>query len=143
MIQPAVYDNEKRYLFSNWTNEDFVGIWGGVPTLIKKGESVELPEYKAFHFTHHLVDREMMKDGKMLLDVQEARQPYEDKTCVELTAGVDSPAMASLKEKIRQELEQGGMKSGDVNVKPTVEGPKEFEDIIEPKVEPKETKKKK
>ena len=105
MIQPAVYDNEKRYIFTNWTNEDFIGMWGGVETLVEKGKSIEVPMYKAYHFTKHLVDREMMKKGVVVLDSMEARKEFEDKTVAEITSSTDSPALAAIKEKIREEIE--------------------------------------
>lgn len=142
MIQPAIYDSEKRYIFSNWSNEDFIGTWGGVDTLIKKGESIELPQYKAFHFTRHLVDREMMKANIMVLDSQEARDPFEAKTCAEITAGIDSPAMAILKEKIKSEIanENVEMKSADLGVNTEIKNTGEFADITEEKEEIKEEK---
>lgn len=136
MEQLAVYDNERRYIFSNWTKEDFVAVFGGVQTLIKSGETIEVPQYKAYHFTRHLVNREMIRDkvdGSM--DSPEARKPYEDKTIAEITAGIDSPALASLKEQIAEEIltEKGGKKKKIVP-KDAKEGKvevKEFEDIKE------------
>lgn len=134
MQLPNTYDPERRYIFSNWTSEDFTGNWGGVPTVIVKGESIELPQFKAISFCKHLVDREMQKAGAHAVDSDEARQPFEAKTIVEITGGIDSPALANLKEKIRAEVkdESAEMKSGDVNVKKVeVEKTKEFEDVEE------------
>ena len=107
MIDPVIYDPERRYVFSNFSNEDFTGYASGVAQLIPAGTTVELPMFKAYLYTKHLVDREMTKDGKEgSMSGQEARQPYEDKCIAEITAGVDSPALASLKEKIKEEIEE-------------------------------------
>lgn len=134
----TTYDNEKRYLFSNWTNEDFTGVWGGAPTTVKQGETIELPMYKAYHFTKHLVNKEMMKDGKDgSMDSPEQRLPYETKTVMEITGGVDSPALSALKEKIKEELEvETGKKVAKITPKDAKTAKvqvKEFEDINESK----------
>lgn len=127
----TIYDNDRRFIFSNWTNSDFTGIWGGVATLVKKGETIELPMFKAYHFAKHLVNREIVKQGDNIQDSPEARRPLEEKTIAEITANVDSPAMATLKEKIKEQIKvEGGekaeMKNADVAQESTV---KEFEDI--------------
>jgi len=51
-------------LFTNWTDEDFIGLWDGITYPIKKGQSMYLEDWKAKHFAKHLVDREMNKEGK-------------------------------------------------------------------------------
>ena len=122
MINPDVFDNDVRFVFSNWTNEDFIGKWETTFTTIKAGETMELPMYKAYNFCKHLVDREMNREGKAnLMGNDDARKSFEDKTIAEITAGTDSPAMLALKEKIRAEMEDvkspaKEMSSGDVNV---------------------------
>lgn len=131
----GIYDNEKRYIFSNWTNEDFTGMFASVPTVIKAGAVLELPQHKAYLFTRHLVNREMMKANKDIeLDNPESRRPFEEKTIAEITAGVDSPAMAVLKEKIKEEIEiESGKKVAKKEVatkKEKKEEAKEFEDLI-------------
>lgn len=55
-------------LFTNWTDEDFIGLWDGVPYPIKKGQSMYLEDWKAKHFAKHLVDRELNKEGKPTSD---------------------------------------------------------------------------
>lgn len=105
MEYPTVFDENKRYVVTNWTKEDFTGTWNGRETVIEKGNYKELPEYLAYHFTKHLVDREMMKDGKTeSLASAEARRPYEEKTMTILADGVDSPALAKIKEEIRKQV---------------------------------------
>lgn len=102
----TIYDNERRYVFTNATKEDFIGTWAGVDTLIKAGESIEVPQYKAYHFTKHLVDREMFKNRQdSSVSSPEARKLYEDQYCMEISAGTDSPALAKIKEKIKEEVE--------------------------------------
>ena len=131
MQMPTVFSEDKRYVFNNWTTEDFLGRWNGVEVLIKAGESREVPEYLALNYCKHLVDREMMKDKQeTLMAIDEARLPYEEKTVALIGEGTDSPALSSLKEKIRQEMESE-MKAHDVNVAPEVaeDKPAEFDAI--------------
>lgn len=105
MSEINVYDNSRKFLFSNWTNEDFVGKWGGVETIVKVGETKEFEMSLAYHFTKHLVDRELQKQGKShLAGVPEERKPLEDKTLAELLVGQDSPALATLKAQIKAEV---------------------------------------
>lgn len=132
MIEVQTYDNEKRYIFSNWTSEDFTGVWASVPTVVKAGESIEVPQYKAYHFTKHLVDREMIKDNKEnSMASPEARAVYEEKTVAEITGNVDSPALAAIKEKIKEEIEvESGKKKATKKKKEVVEEESgEFADI--------------
>jgi hypothetical protein len=129
MIYPDTFNNERRYIFSNWSSEDFMGQWGGTEYLIEKGKTKEFPMYLAYHLTKHFVDREMSKSGKSsLLGVDEARKEYEDKTMAEIVAGVDSPALATLKEEIRKEVvEIETKKKGKKVVKEVKEEVAEFE----------------
>lgn len=133
MELPTNFDNERRFVFSNWTSEDFTGRWDNVDYLVPAGTTKEFPMYLAFHLTKHLVDREMNRDKKSsLAGIDEERKPYEDKTMVEITLGTDSPALAALKEQIRAEVEE--QKSGKEAKAPKVVKPKkttvaEFADI--------------
>jgi len=102
---PSVFDNNKRYIFSNWSKEDFTATWEGSATTVKAGETKEFPEYLAYHFTKHFVDREMLRDKKdSMMAVDEARKPYEDKTMTEITGDTDSPALSALNELLRKEM---------------------------------------
>lgn len=134
MQNPVVFSEDKRYVFNNWTDEDFVGRWNGIETTIKAGESRELPEYLAYNYCKHLVDREMTKEKKEAwLSVDEQRVPFEEKTIAEISEGTDSPALASLKEKIRKEIE-GDMKAHDINVDKTpkqVKKDKKGKEVVE------------
>lgn len=119
MELPTIMDNEKRFIFTNWSNEDFEGRWNGEVTIIKKGETKEFMMALAYHFTKHFVDREMMKDNKESnLSIDELRAPYEAKTMAEITSGTDSPALASLKKDIEQEIKEA---DGEEETEPTEE----------------------
>lgn len=103
----GIYDNKKKYAFTNWSNRDFVYTWGGEGRTVKAGEVVELPEYLAYHATKHFVDREIIKDDKSnLLSIPELRKQYEEKTIVEIVDGMESPVISSMKERIRIEVEK-------------------------------------
>lgn len=130
MVEPVTYDPERRFLFSNTTNEDFIGMFENTPTLIEKGKTIELSMFKAYLFTKHLVDREMMKDGKEgSMGSPEARKVYEDRIVAEITAG-DSPALATLKEKIKEEIQAEETKKKEVKEKaPKKEKSKEFDGV--------------
>jgi hypothetical protein len=133
-IPESKFDNERRFIFNNWTNEDFIGLWDSVKTEIKAGAIIELPMYKAFFWTKHLVDREMNKAGKVATD-EVARTEMEDRTCTEIGAGVDSPVIASMKEQLRKELEaemkakEVVQEADEVAVKKTSKKNKEFEGL--------------
>jgi len=130
MIEPALYDNERRFIFNNWTSEDFPALFGGETTIIKAGETKEFGMFKAYLFTKHLVDREMIRDGKEnSMSAQEMRQDYEDKTIAEITSDIDSPALASIKEKIKEEIavETGKKKAASKKVVAEVKDEEETE----------------
>ena len=136
MIYPDVFDNERRFIFNNWSDRDFTATWANESTTVKAGTSKEFPMYLAYHFTKHFVDREMQKDGmSSLMSIDEQRKSYEDKTMAEITGNIDSPALAQLKEQIRQEIE---VPQGEVLVEATAikkeakvkkEATKEFDGI--------------
>lgn len=133
MLEVNIYDNERRFIFTNWTNEDFPSTFNGEVKIIKSGESVELPMFKAYLFTKHLVDRELIRMGKdNSLSSPEARKPYEDKTIVEITAGIESSAISKIKEQIEEKVkseESGVKKEKKVFKKEKVVESKEFEDL--------------
>jgi len=47
--------------FVNFTDEDFVGKWGGVPQLISAGQSVPMEDWRARHYAKHLINRELQR----------------------------------------------------------------------------------
>lgn len=104
-----VYDNKRKYAFTNWSKKDFTFKWGGEPYTVRAGMVAEYPQYLAMHATTHFVDRQMMEEGKTTsISSEEARKEYEDKTIVEITEGQPSPAYEALKARIRAEIDQEG-----------------------------------
>lgn len=129
MIYPETFNNERRYIFSNWSNEDFTGLWEGKEHKIKAGEVKEFPMYLAFHLCKHFVDREMNKSGKSnFMGDDGARKEYEEKTITEITGSTESPALAALKAQIKEELKEA---EGKVTKKKEEKAEKkaEFEDL--------------
>lgn len=53
----------KTALFTNFTNEEFIGYWGGKPKKFNPGQSLYMPDYLARHFAKHLTNRELLKKG--------------------------------------------------------------------------------
>jgi len=112
MQYPPRFNEESRYIFTNWSDEDYTGTWNGISETVKAGEFKELPEYKAFHYCRHFVDREMqkakVKDESIGID--SVRKPYEDKTIVKIGDGVDSPALATIKKQIAKQIKEDDKK---------------------------------
>lgn len=54
----------KTALFTNFSNEEFVGFWNGKGRKFGPGQSLYLPDYLAKHFAKHLTNRELLKLGK-------------------------------------------------------------------------------
>jgi hypothetical protein len=129
MIYPDTFNNDRRFLVSNWSKEDFIGMWASVTYTIKAGETKEFPMYLAYHLTKHFVDREMNRNGcSSLLGVDEARKAYEEKTIVELAAGATSPALQALKDEIRKEIEKEKVEVPEVT-ETVAESTGEFADL--------------
>ncbi len=57
----ALKPEVKAVLFTNWTNEDFIGEWDSVKYPIKAGQSMYMEDWKAANFAKHLTDRELNK----------------------------------------------------------------------------------
>lgn len=99
-------DVENRYIFNNWSDQDFACKWDGKERIIKAKETIEVPEYLALHYTKHFVNKQMILDGKeQMMGIPEKRKEYEDKCITALTQNIDSPALTSLKDQIRAEIE--------------------------------------
>lgn len=123
---PAKFDEFRQYLVSNWTSADFTYVWGKREQTLKAGATTSAPEYLALHITRHLVNREMIKDGRMAkLHDPLAREEYEAKTISLLGDINESQIVKSLRDKIRAEMEQ------DMKPAPIMEGASsnEFADL--------------
>lgn len=133
MIYPDTFNNDRRFIVNNCTNEDFTCQQFAQDITVKKGEQKEFPMATAYHVTKHLVDREMIKAGKeSSLASDEARHEYEIQVLAEITGNVDSPALADLKKKIEEEVvenqKSGKIKKAKAPKEKKVES-KEFADI--------------
>ena len=56
-----IVNREQEIIFSNWTEEDFDGMWDKKIYKLKAGKSYYLPFYLAEHFAKHLGEREYNK----------------------------------------------------------------------------------
>lgn len=100
-----VFDPERRFVFTNWTDEEFKGYWDKREYVFKAGDVRELPMYLAYHFCKHLIDRELHKQNRdMAVADPEARRPLEEKTIREIMANEESPERVALREEIRKEV---------------------------------------
>lgn len=71
-------------VFTNFSEEDFVGKWDGKKfPAIKPGKSMMLESYIAEHFAKHLIDRELNKKDIMTNNVVEREKLH--KLCIEDT----------------------------------------------------------
>ena len=75
--------------FTNFSDEDFVGIWDKEEFLIPAGESIMLQEYLALHFAKHLIDRELNKENKPTNLIQH-RNPMMEKCIGKVFVEADS-----------------------------------------------------
>lgn len=51
-------------LFTNFTDEEFIGYWDGKGKKFPPGAQVWMPEYLARHFAKHLTNRELLRTDK-------------------------------------------------------------------------------
>lgn len=51
----------KTALFTNFSDQEFIGYWDGKGKKFAPGESVYMPDYLAQHFAKHLVNRELLR----------------------------------------------------------------------------------
>lgn len=64
----GVFDPGVILTFVNIDDQDFTGTWAGNSRTFKPGESVDVPEYLAWHYAKHLVDQMTGRDKKMQQD---------------------------------------------------------------------------
>lgn len=51
----------KTALFTNFTDQEFIGWWDGKSKKFAPGQSVYMPDYLAKHFAKHLTNRELLR----------------------------------------------------------------------------------
>ena len=61
---PAAKAQEKIVKFTNFTDEDFTWTWNKRPWTFKAGQFMFLEQGIANHFAKHLVNRELIKEGR-------------------------------------------------------------------------------
>ncbi len=64
----------KSVVFKNFTNEEFVCSWDGVPYRFPAGKEMYVEDWKAAHFAKHLVDR-VMNQKRMITSNKVERDP--------------------------------------------------------------------
>jgi len=65
----------KSVVFKNFTKEEFVCSWDGVPYRFAPGKEMYVEDWKAEHFAKHLVDKVMQKKG-LITSNAHARAPF-------------------------------------------------------------------
>lgn len=132
----GIFDPLKRFAFTNISDEPYTFQWGGIPTELDPGETIELPEYLALHATRGLVDNLMIgiarkdtEDKQKInpmylapnmagsLGIPAARKPFEDKILKELTYDASSDKTLGIKrQQIKEQLTR------DMNIQPSALG---------------------
>lgn len=115
--------------FTNFSDEDFVGVWDREEFLIPAGESIMLQEYLAKHFAKHLIDRELNKQNKSTNLVQ-YRNPMIEKCIGKVFIEAESDL------KLEQKMFNQPKKNEEVVKKP-VELEEEFEGLDTNEIEEK------
>lgn len=60
-MDKKIVSRDQEIVFTNWTDEDFEGVWDKKTYKFSQGKSYYLPFYLAEHFAKHLADREYNK----------------------------------------------------------------------------------
>ena len=144
----GMYNPLKRFAFTNITTEPFTFTWDKIPMTVKPSDTIELPHHLALHATKHLVDKIMIEGIKIEEDVMKkekndpyfrhpkgtslgvpgARKVYEDKILRELAVDEESPQIAIMRMKIKEEL-MADMKSEPKSAKTIKIAMSEFAEI--------------
>ena len=131
----GIYDNTRRFAFTNITDDLFTFHWDGKPISIKAHDVIEMPHYLAAIATRKLIDKIMVskfkkeeedginvgKDGRhrfgLSLGVPAARQVYEDQIVRELALDEESPQVAIMRAQMRDEI-MGDIKRAEEKTAP-------------------------
>ena len=117
-----IKDREQEIVFTNFTQEDYEGMWNKKVYRMKAGRSYYLPFYLAEHFAQGLVDREMNKRGV------EERTKYPQITDLKQIEVLETKILKN--NNLRQELMDKCVKLFE---------PKELDFIVPKEVPPQET----
>ena len=63
-VNAPLANNMKTALFTNFTDQEFIGYWDGKGKTFKRGQSLYMPDYLARHFAKDLTNRELLKTNK-------------------------------------------------------------------------------
>lgn len=116
----GLYNNTRRFAFTNITEEVFTSAWDSQPITVQPGQTVELPHHLADKLTDELVNQIMIGDAKLdevtknqpyyrspkgsSLGVPAARKVWEDQIVRELQVDEESPEIQVMRAKIREEV---------------------------------------
>jgi len=113
----------KSVVFKNFTNEEFVCSWDGVPYRFPAGKEMYVEDWKAEHFAKHLVNKVIYKTGgskELILTDQVLRakllaQALPGETSVAPEEALDINARAEVAEK-EAEIKKESKKASKVVV---------------------------
>lgn len=94
--------------FTNFSNEDFIGVWNKEQFKFKAGETMLLQGYLADHFAKHLIDRELGKLG-IPVDRKDEREKMLKLAMGEIEIKAESEVKleaAMLNEEVKEEVKE-------------------------------------
>ena len=99
--------------FTNINEEDFEGMWGGVPEIIEVGETKPFPRFLALHYTKHLVNKILIRRGESWT-AQSLREPLEKECLGEEATLIENKgtAPAPVGEKKSEEFDEAPKEEG-------------------------------
>lgn len=130
IMEKQKIDREQEVVFTNWTDDEFVGVWNKKQWRMRGGRSFYLPFYLAEHFAKGLVDREILK---------KIQEEY-DKELKEKGARLDYNGQRALREEVETRYLRNANLRQELFDK-CVDVPKEGEisvDVVIPKEVPQE-----
>lgn len=110
----------RKFVITNWTDEDLHTKWLGQDAVIKAGEMRECGHAEAHHFVKTLVDKYIFTEAAKIADPKQRekaemnvisplyRKQFEEKTIQEIKQGEENPVMAKMRsdieKKVRREM---------------------------------------
>jgi len=80
--------------FTNVSNSDYEGMWGGEITIIKAGETKPFPRFLAYHYAKHLIDKMLLRGGGDYGD-EVLRKPLEERILGTVSIPTELPTPAT------------------------------------------------
>ena len=103
--------------FTNISDEDFVGKWGGEEYIIKAGRTKAFPSFLVDHFTKHLVDRILLRKGSQNYTDPIARKPLEEQIRGNVVVEKETKAKIPEGKKVKEEVEEAQEEFADLESK--------------------------